>query len=938
MKKNTLNSLLRRLSALTLAAALALPTAYASAGETKLQTTQTLVDGLDYINTITYHPESGRTESFTLELSPDSKAWPIMIQGSNTIYSGASINKAIEHAREKGHHVLGAINTDFFSYATGVPMGIVIEDGIYKSSPEDRAALTITDGTFGLLQAPQILITLTNEENNQETTLTHLNKWRAGTGGLYLLNEYYSTVSTRTSTSGWMVRLEEVNPEDELTVSSEITLEVTELIQGSEAVTIGENNYILTADDQSNLLPVYQSFQVGDRVTLTTQCDAPELEDSQWACGVGDVMVQDGKLTDSTQWEYIKNGRDPRTALGVRDDGTVVMYVVDGRSSGYSNGLKQVDLANEMLEQGCKWAVNLDGGGSSAMSVWVPGRNTSSAIVNRPSDGKPRSCATYLLLVSEDDGTRRPDRLALKEDGLVVLAGSSVDLGQAVVLDRALNRLDETADDVTIRSENDLGELDGTIYTAGNRAGTDTLTLRSKDLGIRGTAQIHVVDSLTELTLTLGNTAEPMTGLSLKPGDQVDLNAVGSYYSRPALHGKLGVTWTVDSGVGTVDENGIFTAALNGSLSGTITATAGSLTQTIPVVLTNVHLDVPESHWAHTAVDYCYRNQLVSGISSSQYGPTMNIRRGDFLLMLYRAAGSPAVSTTVNFPDVAPTDYYATAIAWAQENGLASGMADGTFAPKTNVTREQAFTMLNRALPLMGIYCERIPTLVLDQFRDLNNMSSWAMEHAATLVAYQIVGGSGGAINPKGNLTRAEMAVLLYKIGNFDSSKKPVLPEVDPSVVLGVVLEQNDITLNAGDSIQLSASLYPETAEGGIRWTASSSVPNVACVSPDGTVTNLNTTGQTVNLTVNASAGTTYDSCIVRCLPAEHSGKVVEDATALNVRSGPSTDHEVLDRISKGMGVIILESLDNGWLHIQYLSSAGTAASGYVSSDYITPN
>ena len=81
----------------------------------------------------------------------------------------------------------------------------------------------------------------------------------------------------------------------------------------------------------------------------------------------------------------------------------------------------------------------------------------------------------------------------------------------------------------------------------------------------------------------------------------------------------------------------------------------------------------------------------------------MNIRRGDFLLMLYRAAGSPAVSTTVNFPDVAPTDYYATAIAWAQENGLASGMADGTFAPKTNVTREQAFTILNRALPLMGI-------------------------------------------------------------------------------------------------------------------------------------------------------------------------------------------------------------------------------------------
>lgn len=938
MKKYTKPSLLRRISALALAAVLALPTVYASAGEKKLQTSQTLVDGLDYINTITYHSESGRTESFALELSPDSDAWAIMLQGSDTIYSGATINKAIEHAQEKGYHVLGAINTDFFSYATGVPMGIVIEDGVYKSSPEGRTALTITDGTFELVEAPEITITLTTEASEQ-VALTHLNKWRASTGGLYLLNEDFSTVSTRTSTSGWMVRMKDLNSED-LSIDgsgSLLELEVTELIQGSDAAVIGEDEYILTADDQSNLAQVFQMFQVGDRVTLTVSCDIEKLEDVEWACGVGDVMVQDGELTDSTQWEYTEKGRDPRTALGMREDGTVVMYVVDGRNSGYSSGLNQVDLANEMLEQGCEWAVNLDGGGSSVMSVWVPGQEAPT-IVNQPSDGKPRSCATYLLLVCEDDTKHQPDRLALKEDGLVVLAGSSVDLGQAVVLDQALNLVDVTIDDLTIRSDEGLGELDGTIYTAGKTAGTDTLTLRSKDLGIRGTAQVHVVDSLTELTLMLGNSEEPLTELSLKPGDQVDLNAVGSYFSRPALYSKLGVTWTVDGGVGTVDENGIFTAALNGSLSGTITATAGALTKTIPVVLTNVHLDVPESHWAYTAVDYCYRNQLVSGISSSQYGPTMNIRRGDFLLMLYRAAGSPAVSTTVNFPDVAPTDYYATAIAWAQENGLASGMADGTFAPKINITREQAFTMLNRALPLMGINCERIPTLVLDQFSDRNAISSWAVEHAATLVAYQIVGGSGGAINPKGNLTRAEMAVLLYKIGNFDASMEPVLPEVDPSVVLGVTLDQDDVTLQAGDSVQLSASLYPETAEGSIRWTVSSSVPNVACVSPDGTVTNLNTSGQTVNLTINASSGTTYASCMVRCLPAEHSGKVVEDATALNVRSGPSTDYEVLDRISKGTGVIILEQLDNGWLHIQYLSSSGTAADGYVSASYITMN
>jgi len=934
MKQFFPRSLLRRLAALALAAALALPTAYASAGETKLQTNQTITDGLTYTNTISLHPESGRTESFALELGTDSPVYPMMIQGSDTMYSGASINKAVEHAREKGYHVLAGINTDFFSYATGVPMGIVIEDGIYKCSPEGQTALTVTDGKFDLMDPPEVIITLTNEETDSQVSLTHLNKWRVGTGGLYLLNEHFSTVSTRTSTSGWMVRLEEVDKEDELTVSGEITLEVTELILGSDAVPIGEDNYILTADALSNLMHVYESFQVGDRVTLTTQCDTPQLEEVQWACGAGDVMIRDGELTDPEVWAYTEKGRDPRTALGMRDDGTVVFYVVDGRKAGYSAGLSQLDLANELLEQGCQWAVNLDGGGSSAMSIWVPGTE-GTAIVNNPSDGKPRACATYLLLVTDDAGSGQPDRLALAEDGLVVLAGSSVDLGQAVVLDSGLNVLEETVSDLSIRSREDLGTIDGTVYTAGSIPGTDTLTLMSKDLGVKGTAQIHVVDALTELTLSLANSDTILTSLALKPGDQVALSAQGTYFSRPALREKGETIWTAEGGAGTIDENGIFTAALDGTLAGTITASSGSLTATIPVELTNIHLDVPEGHWAYEAVDYCYTHKLVSGISSSQFGPDANIRRGDFLLMLYRAAGSPQVTTTVDFPDVAPTDYYATAIAWAQEYGLASGMADGTFSPNTNITREQAFTILNRALPLVGIECDYVPVVVLERFKDLSNLSNWAAEHAAVLAAYHFIGGEDNMLNPKVNLTRIEMAVLLYKMGTYDPETViPDIPEMDPSIPLGVIMGQEAVTLTAGESIPLTASLYPETAQGDIHWTISSSVANAACISADGIITNLNTTGQTVNLTVNASCGVLYKSCTVHCLPAEHSGKVVDDAV-LNVRSGPGTDHAVLDHISSGMGVIVLEHLDNNWLHVQYLSSSGAAASGYVSADYI---
>ena len=120
MKKHTVRSLSRRAAALVLALALALPTVYAHAGEQKLQTSIDLVDGLTYRNTITDNSER-RVESFSLELEKDSDAYPILLQAAGTVYGAATINRAVTYAQELGYHVLGAVNTDFFSTASGVP-------------------------------------------------------------------------------------------------------------------------------------------------------------------------------------------------------------------------------------------------------------------------------------------------------------------------------------------------------------------------------------------------------------------------------------------------------------------------------------------------------------------------------------------------------------------------------------------------------------------------------------------------------------------------------------------------------------------------------------------------------------------------------------------------------------------------------------------------
>ena len=343
--KHAVQSMAKRAAAVLLAAALALPTAYASAGTRWLTSSQTLTDGLTYVNTITQHSSAGRVESYSFQLSPDSDVYPIMVQSSGTAYGAATINKAISYAESMGYNVIGGINSDFFGNG-GVPLGISIEDGIYKSSPEGNNAVATVNGQVSLSVSPQVYITLTNQRDNSTVELTHFNKWRNSSGGLYLYNEDFSTISTQTNAAGGrMVRFKVVDngKSTDLTVNSTLTLEVVDVFETSDAVPIGEDNYILTAAYESGFYEVFASYHVGDRVTLTTSCSDSVLSNAQWASGAGDIIVRNGAITDSSQWVYGKDGRNPRTALGVKADGTLVLYEVDGRQSGYSGGLSEKD-------------------------------------------------------------------------------------------------------------------------------------------------------------------------------------------------------------------------------------------------------------------------------------------------------------------------------------------------------------------------------------------------------------------------------------------------------------------------------------------------------------------------------------------------------------------------------------------------------------------
>lgn len=931
MKHTFTQNPLKRVAALVLAASLMIPAVSASAGTKRLTTTRTLAEGLTYVNTITDHSSAGRVESFAFQREPDSPVFPIMIQASDTIYGAATINKAVSLAESRGYEVLGGINTDFFGLKSGLPNGLCIENGVYRSSPDGYHAVTSYQGQLSLSASPQVDILLTNQRDQSTVSLNHFNKWRNSIGGLYLYNEDFSTVSTRTDQAGGRMVRFHVVPEDRdkpLTINGQLTLEVVEVFETEDAVPIGADNYILTAAYESGFYEVFASYRPGDRVTLSTSCSDPAVAQAEWATGCGDIMIANGELTNPATWNYNRDGRQPRTALGVKADGTQVFYVVDGRQSGYSGGLSQVDLARELLNQGCVWAVNLDGGGSSTFSGILPGASVAS-VLNQPSGGSARSCATFLLLVTDGTGQGIPSRLAPREDGPVVFINSSVPLSDVLAVDSGGKTVNNRVSDVVFASSG-LGTLNGSVYTAGSTPGTDTITLQSPSLGITGSGQIHVVNALSSLKVSRAGSSSALSQLSMKAGESVQLTASGTYWSHPVALDDQAVIWKTTGDIGSITPDGQFTASGHGS-SGTITATAGGITKTIQISLGNVHTDVPPGHWAYDAVEYCYQKGIVSGVSSTEFGQSHPIRRGDFVLMLYNALGQPSFTNSSGFEDVAITDYYARAIAWASSNGLVSGISQGTFAPQTLITREQAFTILHQAMPLFHISGTTPDLSILNQFQDQAQIADYAKPHIAAMVAQGLASGSGGGIQPKSKLSRGEMAVLLYRFLTYTQAPpEPELPPVaDPDATL--TLDETQITLDSAQEGKLTATLSSGNAP--IIW--KSSDPSIAAVSPEGVVTNVYAGIGTPSVTITATSGPLSASATVRCNPAEQIGLVTAEPR-LNVRAEAKLDSPVIARLAAGRQVVVLGATNADWYQVLLTSESGQAITGYVSSQYVS--
>ena len=169
------------------------------------------------------------------------------------------------------------------------------------------------------------------------------------------------------------------------------------------------------------------------------------------------------------------------------------------------------------------------------------------------------------------------------------------------------------------------------------------------------------------------------------------------------------------------------------------------------------------NHWAADNILFAASRGLLSGTSDTTFSPNTGMTRGMFVTALGRLAGiNPDSYKTGKFTDVKADAYYAPYVNWAAQNGIVEGVTATTFAPDTNINREQMAVIMANYAKKLGYDLPK--TLQAVTFADNAQISSWAKNAVRTMQQAGILSGkNGNKFDPKGTATRAEVATVLRR-------------------------------------------------------------------------------------------------------------------------------------------------------------------------------
>ena len=291
------------------------------------------------------------------------------------------------------------------------------------------------------------------------------------------------------------------------------------------------------------------------------------------------IPIQFYPLVENGQNIYGPNDPEPpapRTFVGIKEDGTIVVVMNEGRQEPFSRGFNCYEMAEFMISLGCVWAFNSDGGGSSTFLSQRPGEELE--LHCSPSDGSERPTTHGILIISTAPAAGEFEEAKITSDDDYYTPGSSVQF-HATGMDHSGAAADIPASALWQLSDSSLGSIsDKGLFVSNGKQGSVTVQI-TVDGEVVGEKAIHIVEP-DALSFVSSKIAVPY-------GEKFKLALNATYQGNSVALQDSDVAFSLsDSRIGSI-EGLYFTAGQEGSAvpSATLTATACGLTAQVSLTL-----------------------------------------------------------------------------------------------------------------------------------------------------------------------------------------------------------------------------------------------------------------------------------------------------------------------------------------------------------------
>ncbi len=508
--------------------------------------------------------------AYVMEYNPKTSGVEALAMFGEYLYGGDTISTNIALAKRRGYTVIAGVNASPFDTSNGVTVGTTIQNGrivVSKSgelSTEYDNVAFCKDGS-PYIGHPNFEFSYTSS-SGANVKINYLNRpKKEANNNVYLFSrDLYSDTRNTNASCEVVLKIDS----GDLIVGTEIKCTVEKVNENATKTAIEEGKYVLVGPSLSAL----GNLKVGETVTISIKDNDPNFDWSKVEQTISGFyqILKDGKSTPRCE-----NTVHPRTTIGYRADGTVVVYVADGRQPSVAVGMTDFACAQYMAELGCINAVRMDGGGSSNLSLRLPG-DTGLTTVNVPSDGQERNDADCFLFVLKEDYVTTPDdtlMLHAYPNDLKVLQGTVVDI-KVKATDNNYNP--KETPEYNLIAATEIGSIVDGKFKAKEGSGTGNITITSGSAIT--TVNVNVTNKVDELYASVNN-------LALSPSEEVSLG-VNAYYQNDLLEcSNEAFTWKCDAGLGTIDNTGHFKASDEAGKNGYIYINYGNIQAKVVVTI-----------------------------------------------------------------------------------------------------------------------------------------------------------------------------------------------------------------------------------------------------------------------------------------------------------------------------------------------------------------